>query len=542
MLRDQETHAVEMRHDAISGILQAAVADLLFLSELNELEPFLESYPPGNRALLEGELAAFARSHAIYDQIRLLSPTGMELVRIDYDDGTPAATPIESLQFKGDRDYFEALSRCEVGVIYVSALDLNVEHGEVELPPRPMLRLGLALGDAGSTAAYLLLNLRGTVILDAFASADPSDHALALLADENGQWLRGPSPDDEWGSILPERSDARFAARFPDEWRRVASARSGQFVTRNGLFTFDTLFPYDEAGARRPAIAGAAEGAAGRPRWKNVSWLPTSALTRARTVGALGLAAWNALGMFAFGCASWIVARWVTRRSELHRRTVREKDLLRSTLGKYLAPEISRRLLGDPARHAHLGGESRLVAVLFADIRGFTRFAERHDPEDVVAVLNRAMARLTAPLRTHRGILDKYVGDGFLAFFEASPDPADAARRAIGAARSMQRAFSELQSGGSAGAPADLGLGIGISVGRVVVGNVGSEDAMDYTVVGDAVNVAARLQDLASASEILLSENARNLVRDEIDADLVRRTPLRGRREAMDVYRLRPTV
>jgi len=539
MLRDGETHAVGMRQDAVSEAIGMAVGDLLFLAELNELGRFLTSHEQTNREFLSRELAAFAFRREIYDQIRVLSPTGMELLRIDYREGKAEIAGLESLQFKGDRYYFLDLSRCAAGSVYASPFDLNVEQGEVERPLRPMLRLGLALGNESGIRGYLLLNLNGSVVLDAFARAQPDPEAVDLLVNEDGYWLRGPAPDTEWGFALPERSDKRFQALFPVEWEEISATESGQNQMGNGLFTYDTLIPFAEADAARCEVTGAepARTTTG-PLWRNISWVPVEVLGRTRNAGALQLAGWNLFGILVLGTGSWALARWLARRNELHRRTAHEKALLQSTLRKYMPQEIRDRLLNDPTRHAKLGGESQDVAVLFADIRGFTRFTENHAPEDVVAVLNRTMTELTAPLRVYGGILDKYIGDGFLAFFESPSGLADAARRAVASARVMQRVFKNLWGDVPPQALLELGLGIGISTGRVVVGNVGSEDAMDYTVVGDAVNVAARLQDMAETGDILVSQPAHELLEDEDDADVMWRTKLRGRREPMNVHRL----
>ncbi len=540
MVGDGEVHAVGMRQDAVAETIKASISDLLFLSELNELGAFLVSSDPANREALSREFAAFARRQEVYDQIRILSPAGMELLRIDYLDGTPVVVAREDLQYKGERAYFVEMSQCAGGAVYVSALDLNVEGGEVELPPRPMLRLGLALGDTDEVRGHLLLNLKGDVVLDAFAQAHEDPDTVALLANKDGYWLRGPAPDSEWGFVLPERAGVRFQELLPSEWEAVRAAWAGQVVTENGLFTYDTLIPYAEADAVRCAVTGAAPADDGGTRyWKNVSWVPADVLARTRNAGGVQLAGWNVVGVLVLGSGSWAFARWATRRGEQFRRATRKNELLESTLRKYMAPEVCGRLLGDPARHAQLGGEAQDVAVLFADIRGFTRFSERHAPEEVVAVLNRTMTELTAPLRLYGGILDKYIGDGFLGFFESSPNLPAAAQRAVEAARVMQRAFRNLWSEVPSDALRALGLGIGISAGRVVVGNVGSEDAMDYTIVGDAVNVAARLQDLAEAGETLVSQSAHELLEGEDDAETMRRVALRGRRAPVDVYRLR---
>jgi len=114
---------------------------------------------------------------------------------------------------------------------------------------------------------------------------------------------------------------------------------------------------------------------------------------------------------------------------------------LSSTLGRYVPKVLAARRRGDSDR---LGGESRFVAVLFADIRGFTRFAESRTPGDVVTTLNRALSEITTPVLRHNGILDKYVGGGLLAFFEPFVNQQDAVRNAVAAAREMQRVFAAL--------------------------------------------------------------------------------------------------
>ncbi len=542
MVQDAEIHAVDMRQEAVAEIIAASVSDLLFLSELNELGPFLSSGTAESREALAREFIAFARGQRVYDRICVLSPSGTELLRVDYQEGVPILAPEEDLRFKGDGPDFLTMSGEPGGSIYVSPLDVEDDEGSGQ----PVLRLGLALspGEGNEAAGYLLLSLQGSAVIDAFTQARPERESIELLLDANGDWLQGPTSDGESEFALPGRVDDRFQDLFPEAWTAIASGESGQLETPLGLFTYDTLIPYSEADAVRLEVTEAPPPStpATMPAssWKNVSWVPAALMAATRTAGTGHLVGWDALGVLVLGSGAWAFTRWMKRRSDLHRRTASEKELLQSTLGKYIPREICDRLLTDPARHARLGGESEEVAVLFADIRGFTSFAERRAPEEVVAVLNRTMTELTAPLRMYGGILDKYFGDGFLAFFEPAPALSDAARRAVDAARLMQRAFRNLWDDASTEALRELGLGIGISAGRVIVGNVGSEDAMDYTVVGDAVNVASRLQSLAEPGDVLVSESAYEFLDDEDDAEVLRLTRLRGRREPMNVFRLQP--
>ena len=543
MAQEDEIHATGMRRDAIAAVLQSAVSDLLFLQELNEVEAFMASSSRADALALAHELEAFSRTRAIYDQIRVLSSDGMELMGIDRESNSSYVVPPEDLQYKGDRYYFQEMLGCAADTVYVSQLDLNVENGELEWPIKPILRFGIRRGRAQSVQGYLLLNLMGSVVLDAFDSSHPEPGSEAFLLSPEGYWFQGPSSEVEWGFEILERNRNGFQFDFPEEWLRIVSSLDGQFETENGLFTFDTIVPYSAAELARCELEGLTAADAIPPtsapyHWKNVAWLPPSALRSIRHSGALTLAGWNVVGILVLGMLAWLLSRWVVIRHETHEQTLNENTLLESTLQKYIPGVICERLLGNPNQHGRLGGESQDLAVLFVDIRGFTGFAETHDPQYVVSVLNRTLTELTTPLRVMEGILDKYTGDGFLAFFEPKQSLADANQRAVTAACLMQKAFRNLWGDAESAELRELGLGIGISTGRVVIGNVGSEDSMDYTVVGDAVNVAARLQGLANPGEILISVATHSHLLDDRGAEIMRAIKLRGRDQALDIYRI----
>jgi adenylate cyclase len=179
--------------------------------------------------------------------------------------------------------------------------------------------------------------------------------------------------------------------------------------------------------------------------------------------------------------------------------------LLRRVLDRYVAVDLADIILDDPEQHLRLGGENRMVTVLFADIRGFTKFTEGHTANEVIETLNRIFNPLSNLIFAYRGTFDKYLGDGLMAFYGAPISEADDAKRALDTAFAMQRLFRTLRE--SSGVEFEgLDLGIGIHSGEAVVGNIGSEFVMDYTVVGDVVNVAKRLQEVAEAGQILISE------------------------------------
>jgi len=543
MLLEAEEHAVGMRQSAVEAIIERSVSDVLFLASLNELDPFLRNGAPSTRTALEQELVAFSRNREIYNQIQILSAAGMELLRVNYEDGQAIAVAPNELQHKGDRTYFQEMKQCAANSVYVSSLGLNMENGAIEVPLNPAMRFALQIGNDTPAAGYLLLNLAGSVLLDAFANSHPDPESSSLLADQDGNFTYGFAFEEGWGGMLPDESSQNFSDIFPGEWKAIASTQTGQFESAGGLFTYTTLVPYEAAGEALCEMTGSeltpqVPGTRSYDIWKNVSWVSAPMLRSVRLSGALQLAGWNAFGVLLLGTGSWYFARWLAMRGEAHRKTTQERSLLESTLQRYMSKEVCHRLLDGPQHHRELGGDAQEVAVLFVDIRGFTGFAEQHDPKHVVAVLNRTLTELVVPLRVYRGILDKYVGDGFLAFFEPEHEEADAAQRAVDAAVVMQQAFANLWTNAPSPALRELGLGIGISVGRVIVGNVGSHDSMDYTVVGDAVNVAARLEGLAKDGEILMSDRVQAFLEDTHEVEHSGLTKLRGRQEPIDVYRL----
>ncbi|MCX6069649.1 MAG: response regulator [Chloroflexi bacterium] len=197
--------------------------------------------------------------------------------------------------------------------------------------------------------------------------------------------------------------------------------------------------------------------------------------------------------------------RSLLRLKKLHDDLESRNQLLRQVLDGYVSEDVVDVLLTDPERYLKLGGEARKVSVLFADIRGFTRFTEEHSAPEVVETLNRVFRALSHVVFAHRGTFDKYLGDGLMAFYGAPIAGNDDARRAVETAIEMQLQFHQVAEEFGV-AMQGLGLGIGIHSGEAIVGNIGSDRVMDYTVVGDTVNIAKRLQEVALAGQTLVSQ------------------------------------
>lgn len=167
---------------------------------------------------------------------------------------------------------------------------------------------------------------------------------------------------------------------------------------------------------------------------------------------------------------------------------LRERERLRDLFGRHVGHEVARRA-ADALGEIELGGESREVSVLFVDIEGSTTFAAEHDPTEVVAVLNRFFAVVVEEIDQREGLVNKFIGDAVLAIFGAPVDVDDHAGRALAAARAIAARLAEELP--------ELRAGVGVATGEVVAGNVGHEERFEYTVIGDVVNTAARLTELA---------------------------------------------
>jgi adenylate cyclase len=216
-----------------------------------------------------------------------------------------------------------------------------------------------------------------------------------------------------------------------------------------------------------------------------------------------------------------------------------ERDRVRDLLGKVVSPEIAAQLLRSDLK---LGGEERVVTILFCDLRDFTTLSERLAPTDVLALLNRYLDRMSLIIEQHGGVIDKYIGDAIMALFGAPVAAANAPERAIAAARDMARALDLLNRELAAEGKPALVFGIGINTARVVAGNMGSKTRLNYTVIGDGVNLASRLEGLtkdpAYGTPIIVSEATLAAMQERPPARELGEVKVKGKTEAVKIFAL----
>ncbi len=233
---------IKSKQKNVSDNLHSVTTDLLTLAKLHEVEDSISS-KVASSALIH-DLLIFSAGKRIYDQIRYLDESGQEVVRVNFNNGKPVVVPEKDLQNKADRYYFRdtfALARNEV---FVSPLDLNIEHGEIEQPLKPMIRIGTPLFDInGKKRGIILLNYFGAELLDTFGQMYSDAGGEHMLLNSDGFWLKSNDPKDEWGFMYDDKHELTYANRFPDAWKQMQDMEAGQFSFQGGLVSFSTIYP-----------------------------------------------------------------------------------------------------------------------------------------------------------------------------------------------------------------------------------------------------------------------------------------------------------
>ncbi len=215
---------------------------------------------------------------------------------------------------------------------------------------------------------------------------------------------------------------------------------------------------------------------------------------------------------------------------ELSRRVMERKALER-----FLSSAIVEKILASPDQ-IRLGGDTQVATILFADIRGFTRLSEHMEPQKVVELLNEFFSEMTDLIFDNGGTLDKYLGDGIMAVFGAPLAKPDDPWRATKTAAEMQRALAQLNDDWLKRGQQPLHMGIGVNTGPVTAGNIGSSRRMDYTVIGDAVNLASRLCSNAHGEQILISQSTFANLNGGLPARRLDPIRVKGKEDPVDIY------
>jgi signal transduction histidine kinase len=409
----EESHVIGEQQIFIARLCNSIVSDVLAIASQHEIEAMADEPTPEQRRALELELQGLALHKRIYDQIRYISADGREQVRINYRDGRATIVPDEQLQQKTDRYYFRGTMALGPGQIFASPLDLNIEHGEIEQPLLPMLRIGTPVfGDDGRAFGMVIVNYKARDLLRPLARIGSSSIAQVMLLNSDGYFLKGLDPADEFGFMYPDGGDRTMGARMPAAWDAIIADEQGFLDLPSGYFAFTTIRPFGET-SEPVASALDIDGHRARPApveayaWKLVSFLSREEIDRELQGFAAGLALPALLVLLLFVIGSWRLAVAVDRRQEA-------EQALRETNA-----ELERRVV---ARTAALMETS---AALNAEIRDkIEAVLARKEIEDRLASTEglRALGAVSAGIaHDFNNILTPIMGFTEMAMFDA-PD------------------------------------------------------------------------------------------------------------------------
>lgn len=217
---------------------------------------------------------------------------------------------------------------------------------------------------------------------------------------------------------------------------------------------------------------------------------------------------------------------------------LREKAFIRDTFERYMSKQLAEKLLDGDGKlmRVELGGEHRFVTVLFTDIRGFTTMSENLDPKKVISFLNEYFSTMVDVVFEQKGFIDKFIGDAMMIIYGVPVKADDDAVRAVRTGLRMKEALRAFNERRVAEGQPPIHTGIGINSGTVVAGNVGSKERMNYTVIGDAVNLAARLEPLSREENVIISQSTYDIVKDLFVIEKKGEVMLKGKLEPQMIY------
>ena len=299
------------------GYFEQGMRDVLLLSGAERVLDLLDEDTPRNRRRV-GELFLSVLQRKGYDQVRYIDAGGMEWARANLNLNQPSIVPPGELQNKADRYYVRETLALDRDGIYVSPLDLNYEHGFMEVPLKPTLRICTPVFDRrGAKRGMLVINYLAKEALNTLGREDAdTGHQTVLLA-KDGYSLKSPDPNDEWGFILPARKQRNYVQRHPDVWEAMTRADKGAVHNKDGLFVFDAIRLEDQSeqwpGGPKFRVAHGSR-APGANRWLLVSFTPEAVLAARAAELRQGALAMSGLSALALLLVSGVLALSLERR------------------------------------------------------------------------------------------------------------------------------------------------------------------------------------------------------------------------------------
>ncbi len=261
LVRLNESQSIKVQSELVINDFSLARADLNILAETNELKDFLEynntniSLAETAKKLIAKEYLSLGNQRQSFDLISFVDINGQEIIRVDFNEDMAVIASEESLKNRSSYYWFQKSLKLKLGEVFVSPLELDVEQGQVIIPIKPTVRLTTPIFDRqGNKRGLIVLNYRGRKIIENLVPENSTAIGNLMLVNEQGYWIRGRTREDEWGFMIPQRSDRTFAREFPQAWLHIDNHQSGQFFTPKGLFIFKTIFPQSIVKAKNSSL------------------------------------------------------------------------------------------------------------------------------------------------------------------------------------------------------------------------------------------------------------------------------------------------
>lgn len=449
---NHEAKELKLVKIAFLNQLNDAALDTLILANQSNMLALLD----GNRSLLnelQHDYRNIVQVKEHYEQLRFLDTEGNELIRIQRDGGRPVIMPHDELQSKGDYYYFKEGFSLFPGEIFISPLDLNVEHGEVERPYKPMIRLVTPLIDSKrQKKGVIVINLNGQQLLQAIEMAQETTIGKLMLLNEDGYFLFGAPSDLLWAFMFPGKSEERFERSYPDAWNKMEQSHDGTLLTPKGSFIVKEIeFTPDRITAAQTMEDDLKAHKRHWPVWKLVSHLPSSVVSEEmRGIRNLMILLYIfVLLLSAFATA--ILTRAMIKKRQVEQE-VEHLAFHDSLTGLYNRGMFHEELLLEVA---HARRQKNVLALMYMDLDHFKPVNDElgHDAGD--AVLQEVAQRLRENLRDCDTIA-RIGGDEFAVILPRPGTKAEIAMIAERIIDKFKEAFHPL------GQPRHLGISIGI--------------------------------------------------------------------------------
>ena len=331
LLSDQRRNVDLLRRITVNDI-RSIILDLIYLSAHPKLHQMLENDDPDDRLRLSRIFLGFCKTKALYDQVRFLDETGMELIRVNFNQGQPYIMPEDKLQNKAKRYYFADTIKLDPGQVFVSPLDLNIERGQIEQPLKPMIRFGTPVAyTEGRKRGIVLLNYFGAKMIQGLSKASLETIGNCMLLNSEGYWLKGINPEDEWGFMYKDRKDRTLALRNPEAWETIKDRDEGQFRDEQGIYTFATVWPLAQGmlsstGSNQAFKPSGSKLTSKGYYWKIVSFIPSEVLNQRTTTILLHWLPFYGLFIIFLGLVSWYLALTASRRKRAEEAMQKAKE------------------------------------------------------------------------------------------------------------------------------------------------------------------------------------------------------------------------